>query len=127
MAGSNDVTGGPDPEERTPSEMLPINFLRFNQDVTSLALSTAAGYKLYSLTSVEVLDCVHQANVPREDQVKRGREGGGETDAASFLQWPALNRCSRRCSSWSGSFRRPLWPWSSVLHPESSGYVDTVS
>lgn len=37
----------------------------FNQDSTSLALGTRTGYKLFSLTSVEKLDCIHEsANTP---------------------------------------------------------------
>ncbi|KAM4717828.1 WD repeat domain phosphoinositide-interacting protein 1 isoform 2-T2 [Anableps anableps] len=37
----------------------------FNQDSTSLALGTRTGYKLFSLTSVEKLDCIHKsANTP---------------------------------------------------------------
>ncbi|XP_015254255.1 PREDICTED: WD repeat domain phosphoinositide-interacting protein 1-like [Cyprinodon variegatus] len=33
----------------------------FNQDSTSLALGTRSGYKLFSLTSVEKLDCIHES------------------------------------------------------------------
>ncbi|XP_047214273.1 WD repeat domain phosphoinositide-interacting protein 1-like isoform X1 [Girardinichthys multiradiatus] len=37
----------------------------FNQDSTSLVLGTRSGYKLFSLTSVEKLDCIHEsANTP---------------------------------------------------------------
>ncbi|XP_036004452.1 WD repeat domain phosphoinositide-interacting protein 1 isoform X1 [Fundulus heteroclitus] len=37
----------------------------FNQDSTSLAMGTRSGYKLFSLTSVEKLDCIHEsANTP---------------------------------------------------------------
>uniref|UniRef100_A0A3P9P4R9 WD repeat domain, phosphoinositide interacting 1 n=1 Tax=Poecilia reticulata TaxID=8081 RepID=A0A3P9P4R9_POERE len=37
----------------------------FNQDSTSLALGTRSGYQLFSLTSVEKLDCIHEsANTP---------------------------------------------------------------
>uniref|UniRef100_A0A672ZA05 WD repeat domain phosphoinositide-interacting protein 1-like n=1 Tax=Sphaeramia orbicularis TaxID=375764 RepID=A0A672ZA05_9TELE len=33
----------------------------FNQDSTSLALGTRTGYKLFSLTMVEKLDCIHES------------------------------------------------------------------
>ncbi|XP_026181752.1 WD repeat domain phosphoinositide-interacting protein 1 isoform X6 [Mastacembelus armatus] len=37
----------------------------FNQDSTSLALGTKTGYKLFSLTMVEKLDCIHEsAEIP---------------------------------------------------------------
>ncbi|MED6287872.1 WD repeat domain phosphoinositide-interacting protein 1, partial [Characodon lateralis] len=37
----------------------------FNQDSTSLVLGSRSGYKLFSLTSVEKLDCIHEsANTP---------------------------------------------------------------
>ncbi|XP_068605898.1 WD repeat domain phosphoinositide-interacting protein 1 [Brachionichthys hirsutus] len=35
----------------------------FNQDSTSLTLGTNAGYKLFSLTMVEKLDCIHESAV----------------------------------------------------------------
>ncbi|KAG7506021.1 WD repeat domain phosphoinositide-interacting 1-like isoform X2 [Solea senegalensis] len=36
----------------------------FNQDSTSLAVGTKTGYKLFSLTMVEKLDCVHESESP---------------------------------------------------------------
>nr|XP_046271510.1 WD repeat domain phosphoinositide-interacting protein 1 isoform X2 [Scatophagus argus] len=36
----------------------------FNQDSTSLALGTKTGYKLFSLTVVEKLDCIHESETP---------------------------------------------------------------
>uniref|UniRef100_A0A3Q3L110 WD repeat domain, phosphoinositide interacting 1 n=1 Tax=Mastacembelus armatus TaxID=205130 RepID=A0A3Q3L110_9TELE len=36
----------------------------FNQDSTSLALGTKTGYKLFSLTMVEKLDCIHESEIP---------------------------------------------------------------
>uniref|UniRef100_UPI0037E913D8 WD repeat domain phosphoinositide-interacting protein 1 isoform X2 n=1 Tax=Semicossyphus pulcher TaxID=241346 RepID=UPI0037E913D8 len=36
----------------------------FNQDSTSLALGTNTGYKLFSLTTVEKLDCIHESEAP---------------------------------------------------------------
>ncbi|CAN9505301.1 unnamed protein product [Ophioblennius macclurei] len=33
----------------------------FNQDSTSLALGTRSGYKLFSLTTVDKLDCIHES------------------------------------------------------------------
>ncbi|XP_019714156.1 WD repeat domain phosphoinositide-interacting protein 1-like isoform X2 [Hippocampus comes] len=33
----------------------------FNQDATSLALGTKTGYKLFSLTTVDKLDCIHES------------------------------------------------------------------
>ncbi|XP_070778783.1 WD repeat domain phosphoinositide-interacting protein 1 [Enoplosus armatus] len=36
----------------------------FNQDSTSLALGTKTGYKLFSLTMVEKLDCIHESEAP---------------------------------------------------------------
>ncbi|XP_029997445.1 WD repeat domain phosphoinositide-interacting protein 1-like isoform X2 [Sphaeramia orbicularis] len=36
----------------------------FNQDSTSLALGTRTGYKLFSLTMVEKLDCIHESETP---------------------------------------------------------------
>ncbi|XP_054615091.1 WD repeat domain phosphoinositide-interacting protein 1-like isoform X2 [Dunckerocampus dactyliophorus] len=35
----------------------------FNQDVTSLALGTKTGYKLFSLTVVDKLDCIHESEI----------------------------------------------------------------
>ncbi|KAM4531876.1 WD repeat domain phosphoinositide-interacting protein 1 isoform 2-T2 [Odontesthes bonariensis] len=36
----------------------------FNQDSTSLALGTKTGYKLFSLSMVESLDCIHESETP---------------------------------------------------------------
>ncbi|XP_078807190.1 WD repeat domain phosphoinositide-interacting protein 1 isoform X7 [Oryzias latipes] len=36
----------------------------FNQDSTSLALGTRTGYKIFSLSSVEQLECIYQNEVP---------------------------------------------------------------
>ncbi|XP_063760343.1 WD repeat domain phosphoinositide-interacting protein 1 isoform X2 [Eleginops maclovinus] len=36
----------------------------FNQDSTSLALGTKAGYKLFSMTTLEKLDCIHESETP---------------------------------------------------------------
>lgn len=36
-----------------------LSCFSFNQDCTSLAIGTKAGYKLFSLSSVEQLDQVH--------------------------------------------------------------------
>ncbi|KAE8283512.1 WD repeat domain phosphoinositide-interacting protein 1 [Larimichthys crocea] len=36
----------------------------FNQDSTSLALGTKTNYKLFSLTMVEKLDCIHESETP---------------------------------------------------------------
>ncbi|XP_068193760.1 WD repeat domain phosphoinositide-interacting protein 1 isoform X2 [Antennarius striatus] len=36
----------------------------FNQDSTSLALGTNTGYKLFSLTTVDKLDCIHESGTP---------------------------------------------------------------
>nr|XP_057905613.1 WD repeat domain phosphoinositide-interacting protein 1 isoform X2 [Doryrhamphus excisus] len=35
----------------------------FNQDSTSLALGTKTGYKLFSLTMVDKLDCIHESEI----------------------------------------------------------------
>ncbi|KAM6951616.1 WD repeat domain phosphoinositide-interacting protein 1-like isoform 2-T2 [Aplochiton taeniatus] len=35
-------------------------YASFNQDTTSLAVGTKAGYKLFSVTSVEKMDCIHE-------------------------------------------------------------------
>ncbi|XP_059901920.1 WD repeat domain phosphoinositide-interacting protein 1 isoform X2 [Gadus macrocephalus] len=43
----------------------------FNQDSTSLAVGTGMGYKLYSLTSVEKLDCIHESDSPDVSIVER--------------------------------------------------------
>nr|XP_054598182.1 WD repeat domain phosphoinositide-interacting protein 1 isoform X1 [Nothobranchius furzeri] len=40
---------------------LRLGCVAFNQDSTSLALGTRAGYQLFSLTLVEELDCVHKS------------------------------------------------------------------
>ncbi|XP_020499904.1 WD repeat domain phosphoinositide-interacting protein 1 isoform X1 [Labrus bergylta] len=47
--------GGPD------GSGLPFGCASFNQDSTSLALGTKTGYKLFSLTMVEKLDCIHES------------------------------------------------------------------
>ncbi|XP_030237620.1 WD repeat domain phosphoinositide-interacting protein 1 isoform X1 [Gadus morhua] len=45
-----------------PSGLAPgLGCASFNQDSTSLAVGTGMGYKLYSLTSVEKLDCIHES------------------------------------------------------------------
>ncbi|XP_028843488.1 WD repeat domain phosphoinositide-interacting protein 1 [Denticeps clupeoides] len=36
----------------------------FNQDSTSLAVGTKAGYRLFSVTSVDKLDCIHESETP---------------------------------------------------------------
>ncbi|XP_041849889.1 WD repeat domain phosphoinositide-interacting protein 1-like isoform X2 [Melanotaenia boesemani] len=36
----------------------------FKQDSTSLALGTRTGYRLFSLTMVEKLDCIHESETP---------------------------------------------------------------
>ncbi len=48
-----------------------VSFLRFNQDVTSLAVSTSVGYKLFSLaSSVDALECVHAKKMEAENAVR---------------------------------------------------------
>jgi len=46
-----------------------VSFLRFNQDVTSLAVATNLGYKVFSLSSIEALECVHGKKMEAEDMV----------------------------------------------------------
>ncbi|XP_059203903.1 WD repeat domain phosphoinositide-interacting protein 1 isoform X2 [Centropristis striata] len=54
----SDGPGGPDgPGTR-------FGCASFNQDSTSLALGTKTGYKLFSLTTVEKLDCIHESETP---------------------------------------------------------------
>ena len=49
-----------------------VTFLRFNQDVTSLAVSTSAGYKLFSLaSSVDALESVHEKRMEAENAVRK--------------------------------------------------------
>ncbi|XP_056262637.1 WD repeat domain phosphoinositide-interacting protein 1 isoform X2 [Pseudoliparis swirei] len=43
----------------------------FNQDSTSLAVGMQTGYKLFSLTAVETLDCVHESESPEVYIVER--------------------------------------------------------
>lgn len=43
----------------------------FNQDSTSLALGTRTGYKLFSLTTVEKLDCINESETPEVYIVER--------------------------------------------------------
>ncbi|XP_061604170.1 WD repeat domain phosphoinositide-interacting protein 1 isoform X4 [Phyllopteryx taeniolatus] len=50
--------GGPDGPD-TPG--VPFGCASFNQDSTSLALGTKTGYKLFSLTTVDKLDCIHES------------------------------------------------------------------
>ncbi|KAF7652419.1 hypothetical protein LDENG_00097120 [Lucifuga dentata] len=50
--------GGPDGPD-TPGAR--CGCASFNQDSTSLALGTKTGYKLFSLTTVEKLDCIHES------------------------------------------------------------------
>ncbi|KAM6913667.1 WD repeat domain phosphoinositide-interacting protein 1 isoform 2-T2 [Lycodopsis pacificus] len=50
--------GGPD------GPGLQFGCASFNQDSTSLALGTKTGYKLFSLTMVEKLDCIHESETP---------------------------------------------------------------
>ncbi|XP_029293039.1 WD repeat domain phosphoinositide-interacting protein 1 isoform X2 [Cottoperca gobio] len=55
---SNCGPGGPD------GPALQFGCASFNQDSTSLALGTKTGYKLFSLTMVEKLDCIHECDTP---------------------------------------------------------------
>ncbi|XP_075938379.1 WD repeat domain phosphoinositide-interacting protein 1 isoform X2 [Anarhichas minor] len=55
---SADGPGGPD------GPGLQFGCASFNQDSTSLALGTKTGYKLFSLTMVEKLDCIHESETP---------------------------------------------------------------
>ncbi|KAM8825528.1 WD repeat domain phosphoinositide-interacting protein 1 isoform 1-T1 [Synchiropus picturatus] len=43
---------------------VPFGCASFNQDSTSLAVGTKGGFKLFSLTSVEQLDCIHESETP---------------------------------------------------------------
>ncbi|XP_037113561.1 WD repeat domain phosphoinositide-interacting protein 1 isoform X2 [Syngnathus acus] len=43
----------------------------FNQDATSLALGTKTGYKLFSLTAVDKLDCIHESEASNVYIVER--------------------------------------------------------
>lgn len=56
-----DGTDGPDGPDGTE---LRFGCASFNQDSTSLALGTRTGYKLFSLTAVEKLDCIHESETP---------------------------------------------------------------
>ncbi|XP_046894384.1 WD repeat domain phosphoinositide-interacting protein 1 isoform X3 [Hypomesus transpacificus] len=49
--------GGPEPG-------LGLGCASFNQDSTSLAVGTKTGYKLFSVTSVDKLDCIHESETP---------------------------------------------------------------
>ncbi|MFT7804230.1 WD repeat domain phosphoinositide-interacting protein 1 isoform X1 [Arapaima gigas] len=49
--GGRDSPGGPDG----------LICASFNQDTTSLAVGTKTGYKLFSVTSVDRLDCIHES------------------------------------------------------------------
>ncbi|XP_028268414.1 WD repeat domain phosphoinositide-interacting protein 1 [Parambassis ranga] len=51
-AGGSGGTDGPE---------LRFSCASFNQDSTSLAVGTRTGYKLFSLTMVEKLDCIHES------------------------------------------------------------------
>ncbi|XP_029692461.1 WD repeat domain phosphoinositide-interacting protein 1 isoform X2 [Takifugu rubripes] len=54
-------TGGPS----GPGDLgLRFGCASFNQDSTSLAVGTKTGYKLFSLTTVEKLDCIHESETP---------------------------------------------------------------
>lgn len=48
-------------QEGAVSPTPPVTFISFNQDTTSLAVGTPCGYKLYSLSSTDVLDAVHES------------------------------------------------------------------
>ncbi|CAL8237390.1 unnamed protein product [Arctogadus glacialis] len=55
-----------------PSGLAPgLGCASFNQDSTSLAVGTGMGYKLFSLTSVEKLDCIHESDSPAVFIVER--------------------------------------------------------
>ena len=45
-----------------PKKSNKVNFIRFNQDCTSLAVGTASGYKLFSVTSLDKLETVFVAS-----------------------------------------------------------------
>ncbi|XP_061604169.1 WD repeat domain phosphoinositide-interacting protein 1 isoform X3 [Phyllopteryx taeniolatus] len=60
--------GGPDGPD-TPG--VPFGCASFNQDSTSLALGTKTGYKLFSLTTVDKLDCIHESETSNVYIVER--------------------------------------------------------
>ncbi|XP_008288447.1 WD repeat domain phosphoinositide-interacting protein 1-like isoform X2 [Stegastes partitus] len=57
---STEAAGGSGPD----GPELRFGCASFNQDSTSLALGTRTGYKLFSLTTVEKLDCIHESETP---------------------------------------------------------------
>lgn len=56
--------GGPDGPDGPDGPGLQFGCASFNQDSTSLALGTKTGYKLFSLTMVDKLDCIHESETP---------------------------------------------------------------
>uniref|UniRef100_A0A8D0A3U5 WD repeat domain, phosphoinositide interacting 1 n=1 Tax=Sander lucioperca TaxID=283035 RepID=A0A8D0A3U5_SANLU len=61
---SGEGAGGPAALAGRTDRELQFGCASFNQDSTSLALGTETGYKLFSLTMVEKLDCIHESETP---------------------------------------------------------------
>ncbi|XP_034151402.1 WD repeat domain phosphoinositide-interacting protein 1 [Esox lucius] len=53
-----------EPGPRPGTGLAGLGCASFNQDSTSLAVGTKTGYKLFSVTSVDKLDCIHDSEAP---------------------------------------------------------------
>lgn len=60
-----------------------INFVRFNQDVTSLALGSSSGYKLFSLTSVDKLEPIYSWSNQGSPE---GKEGAASSSSVIIVE-----------------------------------------
>ncbi|XP_074511166.1 WD repeat domain phosphoinositide-interacting protein 1 isoform X1 [Sebastes fasciatus] len=58
---TGEAAGGPGGPDGPDGPGLQFGCASFNQDSTSLALGTKTGYKLFSLTMVDKLDCIHES------------------------------------------------------------------
>ncbi|XP_074511167.1 WD repeat domain phosphoinositide-interacting protein 1 isoform X2 [Sebastes fasciatus] len=61
---TGEAAGGPGGPDGPDGPGLQFGCASFNQDSTSLALGTKTGYKLFSLTMVDKLDCIHESETP---------------------------------------------------------------
>ncbi|XP_041737324.1 WD repeat domain phosphoinositide-interacting protein 1-like [Coregonus clupeaformis] len=62
--GADGPSGPGEPGAGPGTDLAGLGCASFNQDSTSLAVGTKTGYKLFSVTSVDKLDCIYESETP---------------------------------------------------------------
>eukprot|EP00063_Salmo_salar_P064567 XP_014039402.1 PREDICTED: WD repeat domain phosphoinositide-interacting protein 1-like [Salmo salar] len=62
--GADGPSGPGEPGAGPGTELTGLGCASFNQDSTSLSVGTKTGYKLFSVTSVDKLDCIYESETP---------------------------------------------------------------